>query len=54
MIISEYYSDDGSRSAVVVKQENVYIVVYANEGIISEERFNHLTLAEDKAEDWVL
>jgi len=53
MVISEYYSEDGTKSAVVLKHDNKYILVCAG-GDSSKVEFDSLSSAEDAAEDWVL
>ena len=53
--LSEYYSDDGTRSASVVQHESSYLVVMNRSGFETQlDTFDNLLDAENKAEDWVM
>ena len=55
--ISEYFSEDGLKTASVVKNlnEGVYIVRFKNDaGSIFSATYQDLDTAEQYAEDWVV
>lgn len=54
--LSEYYSDDSSRKAVVLGDGGKYVIhKFINQKLVEVEEFREHTLriVEDKAEDWV-
>lgn len=53
--LSEYYSDDMSRSASVVLYETKYLVAMNRTGFKTKiSEFTNLMDAENTAEDWVM
>jgi len=53
--LSEYYSNDGARSASVVQHESSYLVLMNRTGFEAQViAFDNLLDAENKAEDWVM
>jgi len=53
-VISEFYSDDKRRRAVVAAYNGNFMVeMYESYRLDRFTAFNQLTLAEDMAEDWV-
>ena len=53
--LSEYYSDDMSRSASVVLHESKYLVIMNRTGFEAKvTEFTNLMDAENTAEDWVM
>lgn len=57
-LISEYQSEDGTRSSqIVLGEDHVYVILYYDEGaLVASRRYPSKTLnwAEDQAENWVL
>ena len=51
--LSEYWSDDGTRSSVVMRYETNFLVHLINGGNTQLVEYNNLHDAENKAEDWV-
>jgi len=53
--LSEYYSNDGARSASVVQYESSYLVLMNRTGFEAQViTYDNLLDAENKAEDWVM
>lgn len=56
ILISEFYSEDTKRKALVYKTDDVdYMVLFHDDGVeVGHDWRETLEIAEESAEDWVL